>query len=70
MTYRMFMPAFDNSDVNTRQVRRQRARLAAKGRSEPRFDGNVRVAVFGSSRYRPHNGKREMARRVRQLAAA
>ena len=58
MTYRMDLPAFDNSAVNTRQVRRQRERLAKKGRN----DRSVLDMLFSTSKYMPHQGKREMAR--------
>ncbi len=61
--YRMHFEAFDNSAVNTRQVRRQRERLSAKGRS----DVAPPSMAFSSSAYKPHNGKREMARRVEQM---
>jgi hypothetical protein len=64
MSYRMNLETFDNSAVNTRQVRRQRARLAAKHRTDTTATGSA----WTSSKYMPHNGKREMARRVEQAA--
>lgn len=76
MSYVMRLPTFDNSGVNTRQVRRQRERLAKKrlpgSAMRTRADlmdavGNGRA--ISSSKYRPHNGKREMERRRRQHAA-
>lgn len=66
--YAIYLPTYDNSAVDTRQVRRQSERLAAKGRRDLVFDGNVRTRVHVSSKYMPHNGKRETARRVEQAA--
>ena len=74
MAYRMTLPVFDNSAVNTRQVRRHRERLSRKKLpgSSVRTRADVmdasRSYVFSTSRYMPHNGKREMARRVAQQA--
>jgi hypothetical protein len=52
---------WDNATVNTRQVRRQRERLAAKGRADapPAW---MLGARRGSSRYMPHIGKKERGR--------
>ncbi len=65
----------DNSAVNTRQVLRHRERLAKKRLpgSTLRTRADVMDVVgtgraFSSSKYMPHNGKQEMARRVRQMA--
>lgn len=69
MSYRMHVTTYDNSAVDTRQVRRQRERLASKGRREPPFNGEVRSLVWSTSKYMPHNGKREMERRRSRLAA-
>lgn len=55
MGYMMRLPTFDNSTVETRQVRRQRERLALKGRSdiEPTL---LREPRYSSSKYLPHEG--------------
>jgi hypothetical protein len=52
---------WDNASVNTRQVRRQSERLAAKGRTDapPAWMLGTRR---GSSRYMPHIGKKERGR--------
>lgn len=66
MAYRMTMPAFDNSGVTTRQVRRQRERLARKGRND--YAGPAgRITIWSSSRYRPHCGKKEIAKNIARM---
>jgi hypothetical protein len=76
MTYRMDFPTFDNSGVNTRQVRRQRARLAKKllprSTTQTRTDtppARLNGYRFSTSKYRPHIGDKQIARGLRLLAA-
>ena len=61
---RMNLKPIDNSAVSTRQVRRQRERLAKKGRTDIGA-----TTAYSSSKYMPHNGQQEMARRVAQALA-
>lgn len=74
MSYRMKLPTFDNSAVNTRQVRRQRERLSKKKlpgssvRTRAELMDMPRSVAWSSSKYMPHNGKRETARRQHQAA--
>lgn len=72
--YRMTLKDIDNSGVQTRQVRRQLERLAKKRlpgsslRTRADLMGTATIA-FSSSKYMPHQGKREMARRLHRAAA-
>lgn len=50
---------WDNEVVNTRQVRRQRERLALKGRSDV---PPSKYPYFGRSKYMPHIGNKERGR--------
>lgn len=63
MWYRMRVTTFDNSQVNTRQVRRQRERLAKKllpgSKTKTRTDeppASLTGYRFSSSAYMPHVG--------------
>lgn len=55
----------------SRQVQRQRARLAKKGRTDapPAWMLETTERRGARSKYMPHNGKREMERRSRKFAA-
>ena len=64
MAYSFKTLAIDNSAVNTRQVRRQRERLAAKGhyRTLDTPPGRLMGRRYSSSKYMPHIGAKERAR--------
>jgi hypothetical protein len=70
----MFFRAFDNSGVETRQVRRQMERLAKKKLPHPVKGATTRADLvvvppsyrLSRSRYKPHQGAKECARRVEQ----
>lgn len=67
MPYIMRIEPHDNSGVKTRQVRRQKERLAKKylpsSSTMTRADlGVPQRRVFSSSKYMPHIGKKERGR--------
>lgn len=68
MAYTFKTLAVDNSAVNTRQVRRQRERLAAKpgirgpAKRDDAPPARLMVRRFSSSKYMPHIGAKERAR--------
>lgn len=61
MAYSFKALNIDNSAVSTRQVRRQRERLALNGRTDAPPTYLMRRR-FSSSKYMPHIGAKERAR--------
>jgi hypothetical protein len=69
MAYRFTPIPSDNSTIESRQVRRQRERLAKKARTDtpPRYLMGPRIV---SSRYLPHCGKKQIAKNLAKMGRA